>query len=239
MRPKVSIIIPFYNQGKFLLETISSAINQTYGEFEIVIVDDGSTDQESVEIFNSIEHQKIRKFRTANQGLSMARNTAISLATGKYILPLDSDDLISNTYIEKSVEIIENDNEIGIVYSHAMFFGNYNGYWELPEFELTNFLTKNCIFCSALFRKDDWALVGGYKSDMMYGLEDYDFWLSLIEMNRKVYRLPDIHFFYRKHGPSMVGQLTQEKIRYSYNKIIARHKDLYLKNLINLIAKIQ
>ena len=73
---------------------------------------------------------------------------------------------------------------------------------------------------------------------MIYGLEDYDFWLSILTLNRDVIRLPDIHFFYRKHGTSMISNLNSEKLSYSYSKILNRHHDLYHKNLLGLLGKI-
>lgn len=236
--PLVSIVIPYFNGGEFVRETVVSAISQSYKNIEIIIVDDGSTEEDSIRIFDQLEHPILRKIRTKNQGLSMARNTGISLASGDFILPLDCDDLISNTYVQCAIEKFECNANLGIVYSHASFFGAVNKYWELPEYDKVNFLTSNCIFCSALFRRSDWKEVGGYKSDMIYGMEDYDFWLSLVGKGREVLRLPEVHFFYRKHGNSMISNLTQEKIHYSYNKIFERHEKLYLENLIGLVIKI-
>jgi glycosyltransferase involved in cell wall biosynthesis len=237
-KPLVSIIIPYYNGGEFLLETISSAISQTYSNVEVVLVDDGSDDPVSIKLFDELNHPMLRKYRTKNQGLPMARNTAISMAFGDFILPLDSDDLVSNEYIEKAICEYGKNNRIGIVYSHAKFFGDVDQYWNLPEYNEIDFLSSNCIFCSGIFKKSDWKAVGGYKSDMVYGLEDYDFWLSLIGLGREVIRLPEIHFFYRKHGDSMISSLKNDKLNSMYEIIVERHKNLYQKNLVGLLAKI-
>lgn len=237
-KPLVSIIIPYYNGGAFVAQTLSSAISQTYENTEIIIVDDGSREALSVEIFNKIEHPKVKKYRTINQGLAMARNTAISMASGEIILPLDCDDLISNSYVEEAVSEFAKNDEVGIVYSHACFFGLVNQYWDLPEFRMPDFLVNNCIFSAALFRREDWVRAGGYKSDMKYGLEDYDFWLSLVGFGRKVVRLPKIHFFYRKHGSSMIARITADQMDYLYKTIVERHKDLYHRNTLNLISKV-
>ena len=236
--PLVSIVIPYYNGGEFVRETVVSAISQSYKNIEIIIVDDGSTEEDSIRIFDQLEHPLLKKIRTKNQGLPLARNTGISLANGVFILPLDCDDLISNTYVQCAIEQFELNENLGIVYSHASFFGSVNKYWELPEYEKINFLTSNCIFCSAFFKKADWKEVGGYKSDMIYGMEDYDFWLSLIGMGREVMRLPEVHFFYRKHGNSMISNLTQEKIHYSFGRIFERHRKLYSENLIGMVIRI-
>ena len=81
-------------------------------------------------------------------------------------------------------------------------------------------------------------MVGGYKSDMIYGLEDYDFWLSIIELGHEVLRLPDVHFFYRQHSESMTTRMTPEQRYYSYQKIVQRHKDYYSKYILDFILKI-
>ncbi len=236
--PLVSIVIPYFNGGNFVRETVVSAISQSYENIEIIIVDDGSTEEDSIRIFDQLEHPLLRKIRTKNQGLSMARNTGITLANGEFILPLDCDDLISNKYTEEAViKFLENRNT-GIVYSHACFFGLVNKYWDLPEYNKIDFLVNNCIFSASFFRRQDWLEVGGYKVDMKYGLEDYDFWLSLIELNREVIRLPDVHFFYRKHGESMISNLNYEKMKYLYDVIIKRHSKLYVDNVFGLICKI-
>jgi len=236
--PLVSVVIPYYNGAEFVNEAVSSALNQSYKNLEVILVDDGSTDKTSQKVFDNLQDSRLKKFRTLNQGLPSARNTAISLSFGKYILPLDCDDVISNTYVENAVHELELNDNVGIVYSHACFIGDVNQYWDLPEFEKISFLINNCIFCSALFRREDWKTVGGYKADMIYGLEDYDFWLSLIELDREVIRLPDIHFFYRKHGISMISNVNQERIHYSYLKIINRHKNLYNENILGFIVRI-
>lgn len=236
--PLVSIVVPYYNGGELLLETLSSAISQTYTKIEVILIDDGSDDLKSIKIFNEVTHDLLKKFRTKNQGLPLARNVAISMASGDLILPLDADDLISNEYVEKAVVEFENNENLGVVYSHAKFFGEFDHYWDLPNYDPIDFLSSNCIFCSGFFKKSDWKKVGGYKSDMIYGLEDYDFWLSLIGLGREIKKLEDIHFFYRKHGQSMISSLDSEKLTKMYEVIIDRHKELYQNNLIGLLSRL-
>ena len=85
-----------------------------------------------------------------------------------------------------------------MVYCKARFFGVNNCNWDLPVFDLDDFLFDNCIFCSALFRKSDFLKAGGYKPYMVYGLEDYELWISFIELGLKPYRIDKILFNYRK-----------------------------------------
>lgn len=236
--PLVSIVVPYYNAHEFIEATLASALNQSWPNIEVVCVNDGSTDAKSNEVFASLDHPRLRTFCTENQGLPMARNTAISLARGRYILPLDADDLISNTYVEEAVKVLEAQAQTGIVYGHACFFGDVQAYWPLPAYEATDFLTGNCIYASAVFRKSDWLRAGGYKADMRGGLEDYDFWLSLIGLGLNVVRLPEVHFFYRKHGSSMISGMKQEQLHAAFKRIIARHRDLYARHTLDMIIRI-
>lgn len=229
--PKVSIIIPCYNHGRYVDEAVQSCLNQTYQDVEIIIVNDGSTDKETNELLNNYQKPKTKVVTTQNQGLAMARNTGIKKASGAYILPLDADDKIAPTYIEKAVKILDDNKNIGIVYCNAEFFGAQQGRWELPEYKFSTQLNGNCIFCTSLFRKSDWEKVGGYKKEMKYGWEDYEFWLSLIENGCEVYRIPEVLFYYRQHvEASMLKKIDNEKQKYLYNVIFSFHKDLYNKN---------
>ena len=124
-KPKVSIIIPVYNAEKFLSETIESVIAQTYTDWEIIAVDDGSTDR-SREILRKYEQRlplKIRVITQKNSGVSIARNNAIAIAKGEYIAFLDHDDLWLPDKLEKQVELLDSNKELGLVYSDSYVIG--------------------------------------------------------------------------------------------------------------------
>ena len=123
MKSKVSIIIPCYNQGQYVDDAVSSCLAQTYDNIEIIIVNDGSTDKFTNDFLSKYQRPKTKVINKRNEGLAEARNTGINNATGKYILPLDADDKIAPTYVEKAVQIIEQDESVGIVYCLAEYFG--------------------------------------------------------------------------------------------------------------------
>ena len=179
--PTVSVIIPCYNQGQYLDEAVKSVLSQTYQNFEIIVINDGSTDPETIEIIKNYQKPKTTIIHTKNQGVVASRNYAIELYQGKYLLPLDADDKIGNTYLEEAVKLLESNENLGIVYCEAEFFGQKTGKWELSEYQFPNILLSNMIFCSGFFRKFDWQQVNGYNPNMVYGWEDYDFWLHLAE----------------------------------------------------------
>ncbi len=236
--PEVSVIIPCYNHGIFIDDAVQSVLNQTYQDFEIIIVNDGSTDEQTIRILNGYSHPKIKVINMSNKGASQARNTGIEKSSGKYILPLDADDKIEKSYIEKSIRILNENQKTGIVYCKAAFWGSRNGDWILPEYSLSRILIVNCIFVSAMYRKKDWETAGGYNAVMSYGYEDWDFWLSLIENGAEVCRLPETMFFYRQHedlsrNANLIFNLS--KSLFTCLQIFKNHKKLYFKNPSKII----
>lgn len=234
----VSVIIPCFNQGQYIDDAVDSVLSQTFQDFEIVIVNDGSTDDFTNIKLENYNKPKTKVINTSNRGLSSARNKGIQESTGDYILPLDADDKIGSRYLEKAVEILKMHNDIGIVYCKAEFFGDRLGSWDLPAFSKEAILLTNMIFCSALFRRSDFMATKGYNCNMIYGWEDWDLWLSIIETGKGVYKLPDVHFYYRiKNSDSMVRSLglSQERKSYSLKTLYFNHFDYYVEKLGNPI----
>ena len=237
--PKVSIVIPCYNQGKYLDEAVESVLDQTYQDFEIIVVNDGSTEDFTKKLLENYKKPKTRVIHTDNQGLASARNRGIEEAKGEYILPLDSDDKIGKEYLEEAVKILDEYPDIGIVYCEAIYFGSKNGILVLPKYSLETLLIGNIIFASAFYRKEHWEKVGGYNINMVYGWEDWDFWLSLIEIGLKVYRIPKILFYYRITETSMRNKMTENEQFFMRLHAYINHKELY-RNIaeINIVHKV-
>lgn len=198
--PKVSIIIPCYNQAEYVGESIESALKQTYENLEIVCINDGSTDNSNEVIKSYAEKYKNIVFldEKTNRGVCCARNMAIAASSGEYILPLDADDKIEPQYVEKAARVLYNNPKVGIVYCKADFFGRKNKLWKLEEFDKRKIIFENQIFNSSLFRKKDFNEIGGYKDYMKYGCEDWDLWLSFVEKGFEVHRINEVLFHYRK-----------------------------------------
>ena len=225
--PKVSVVVPCYNHGTFLDEAIASVLSQSHQDYEIVVVDDGSDDAQTLDILDRMNRPNIRVIRTENRGLAHARNQGIKEATGAYILPLDADDKIGKEYLELAVGILDKKSEIGIVYCKAVYFGDQDGLVDLPEFSIDRILKKNIIFCSGVFRKKDWVTVGGYKENMVYGLEDWDFWLSLISLGLKPHRIPQTLFYYRIKKTSMLHAMSDEDQFFMIKNVIFNQRQLF------------
>lgn len=233
--PKLSVIIPCHNQGRYIDEAVGSVLDQTYQDFEIIIVNDGSTEEFTNRLLAKYEKAKTKVVYTHNQGLPSARNTGIDAASGRYILPLDADDKIGREYLKEAVAVLDDDPDIGIVYSNAEFFGAREGRWSLPEYSLPLMLAVNVIFCSGVFRKEDWEKAGGYDPRMKYGYEDWDLWLSLIERGKRVYRIPEVLFYYRIKPEAMSKSVTIVNKAKMYLQVYRNHKSLYMRNIGNVI----
>jgi glycosyltransferase involved in cell wall biosynthesis len=242
MNKLVSIIVPCYNQSIYLDEALQSVLEQTYNDWECIIVDDGSTDNTKQIAANWIEKDNrfIYHYKE-NQGLCSARNTGINISKGIYILPLDADDKISKEYIELAVVEFQKNENLKVVYCNARKFGKINSNWILPIFSIQNLAISNMIFCTAIYKKSDWTKIGGYDVNMKYGLEDWEFWISLLKNGGDVLKLNHLGFFYRTKENSMVTNLNDEKSQLMYDYISIKHVDFFVKNLGSfkiLISKI-
>ena len=230
MDKKVSVIIPCYNQAQYVSSAIESALNQTYQNIEIVCINDGSDDNSSeiIKDFSDKYSNILFIDNKTNNGVISARNTAIEASHGEYILPLDADDIIEPTYIEKAVKILNENPKIGIVYCKAKIFGNKEEDWDLAPFNKSDILYCNCIFCSALFRKSDFIKAGMYKENMSCGCEDHDLWLSFVELGLDAYRIDEFLFNYRKYNEGSRTSLCSKNQDKVWTTLIKNHLDIYL-----------
>jgi glycosyltransferase involved in cell wall biosynthesis len=162
-----------------------------------------------------------------NSGLPAARNAGVRRASGTFILPLDADDLIEPDYVTEAVAAMSADSTLGIVYSRASKFGEVEGDWALPDFDIDRILVENCIFSCSMFRRDDWAAVGGYDETMRRGREDHDFWLRIISLGREVRRLEGRYFHYRIRSSSMNHGYTRDEYVQIYAQIFRNNIGLY------------
>jgi glycosyltransferase involved in cell wall biosynthesis len=210
----ISIIIPCYNHGVYLKETLQSIKDcgpVTYA-YEIIIVNDGSTDKLTLEILQEIEKEGYFIYHQQNQGLGAARNNAIQLAKGRYILPLDSDNKICRPYLTTAIDILEREPAISIVYGDAEYFGEKTGRWVVGNYNLQKLMYGNYIDACTVIRKDAWVKTGGYDEKMpVMGVEDWDFWLRLSFSGFKFYYMEEICFYYRVSSDSMINSISFEK----------------------------
>jgi glycosyltransferase involved in cell wall biosynthesis len=230
---RVSVIVPCYNHGKYIHEMLQSVLKQTYPYYEVIIVNDGSTD-DTAKILNRIKHKKVSIFHTANHGPAHARNLAITHAKSDLIVNLDADDKMAPEFLQKCVEVMDAHPNTGIVYTDVECFGHKTGRFVIPEYSFENMLRWNCIVANACFRKDDWEQTEGYSSFFQNGYEDYDFWLSILELGREVHKIETPLMFYRTYENvemSRSGRRKKDsgKMQEVVIQAFRRHRKLYEK----------
>ena len=211
-------------------EALQSVLEQTNENWECIIVNDGSPDNtEEVAMEWLTKDIRFKYIYKENGGLSSARNAGIKTALGKYILPLDADDKISNNYLEECIFKFKNNPNVKVVYGSAIKFGAVNHPWNFTQFKYEALLNNNMIYCSAIFKKDDWEFVGGYDEEMKFGFEDWEFWIRLLNHNSIVLKCEAAVFFYRIKSHSMItvlranADLAKEVRKYIYDK----HREKY------------
>lgn len=191
--PKVSVIIPSFNYGNYLEESIKSVLNQTYEDFELILVNYGSTDR-TADIME--KYGKIAKvLNIPNNDLSNARNMGIKEANGEYILCLDADDILLPNFLE---EVMNRASESTIVATDGKYFGDKTERWIS---EAGGFIFSNKIMCCSLFPKSMWEVIGGFDEDMGR-FEDWDFWIRAVYKGYKVSLVPKILVNIRSHNDS-------------------------------------
>lgn len=200
--PMVSVIVPSYNMEEFIAETLDSILASQYENFEVIVVDDGSKDGSlAIAEQYAAQDSRVRVFAQPNSGVSVARNLALKHSRGEYVLPIDADDKIEPMFIAEAVEALEADAEVKAVTCRCMFFGNREGEWNLPEYDVHKLATDNRLCASSMYRRADAMRAGGY-SEVVVAREDWEFWISMLKDGGKVVKLPTVGFHYRVRAAS-------------------------------------
>ncbi len=228
--PLVSIIIPYFNAGTTIQETIDSIFSQSYENFEIWIIDDGSTDLLSIEKLKEFEYNtKIHLLHQENGGPSVARNLALSLSKGEYIVSLDADDKIENTTLIDSIDILSKNQNIGVVYGNLQFFGENDKIKVQDEFILEKQLLWNQVAVCCVIRKKVFDEVGLYDSHLsLLGLEDWEFWLRVGQTNWEFKKVEKVHFNIRVEANSRTFKVANKNIEEIKKYVCQKHADLWL-----------
>lgn len=187
---KIEAVITSYNQGEYIREALDCVCSQTVIPAKIIVVDDGSTDEESKNVLEIISHgeypTEVIIHRQENGGVSNARNNGISLTSAPYVLVMDGDDEIENTYIEKVMGLLCEDASMAAASSYMQCFGAISAVIKPDGGDIGNFLSHNCCPATHICRKALWEQCGGYDEKMRSGFEDWDFFLGLLETSEHI-----------------------------------------------------
>lgn len=234
----VSIIVPCYRQAHFLGESLQSVLDQTYMDWECIIVNDGSPDNTAVVAQEwCAKDTRFTYVYQDNAGLSSARNTGIKHSKGEFILPLDSDDILHDDYLSKIVPVLSMNSDLGVVSCYRYFFVNDRSNiireYKASGSNYRDLMFENMLMPSSLYRKKCWEQVGGYDESMLKGFEDWEFWLNVTKRGWKFQFVEEFLFFYRKAKKSMLVDTIKYHAELNMEYIFRKHKELYTEHFDN------
>lgn len=231
-KSNVTVIIPCYNDGKFIVEALHSILNQTLNPEKVIIINDGS-DSETKNILKAISFENVEIIHQENKGVCKTRNIGIGLAKTDYILNLDADDYFEPTFMENAVSILNNNREVGVVgcfYKKLINNKLENEIMKPLGGSITNFLVKNHAMNCSMYRKLCWEQVSGYDEQMVNGYEDWDFWISILKNGWQMHIIQEPLFTYRIKKASRDNNAFENHDLELRKYIFLKHKQEYLDN---------
>jgi glycosyltransferase involved in cell wall biosynthesis len=231
----ISVVMPCHNPGKNLAEAVQSVLRQSRPAAEIIIVNDGSTDDETLRLLEAYEQQGIIVFHTPNRGAWAARNYGVSSAKSPYTLCFDSDDVLMPTFLEKTAQRLDAMPQVGVAATHLEYFGARN-FFRIPrDYAPSRMLWENCLPSGSLFRKRCWEEVGGYKD--LKACEDWEFWISVtVERGWQWVVVPEVLYRYRKQAGSLSESYQEANRPELTRQIIQLHQTTYQSVLVDIIV---
>lgn len=228
--PEVSVIVPCYNYGRFLDEAVDSVLAQSWQDFEIVVVDDGSTDPQTRDLLDAYERPRTTVLRTEHRGAPAARNTGIRASQGRYVVSLDADDRLHRHYLEKTKAVLDADGpeQLGFVTTWHRRFGEEDAVMRGENDPNLTLAITNRIHGASMFRRKAWESVGGYRESMA-GWEDWNFWLNIAGAGYRWDVVREELFFYRKHGATRSSRSFENR-QALLDKIFEDNAGFYLEN---------
>lgn len=198
--PLVSIITPYYNTEEFFVETFVSLQAQSLQNWEWIIVDDGSTDEHSINRLTNVANKdrRIKVIRQKNAGPAAARNVAFSNSTARYICLIDSDDMVEPTYLEKCVWFLESNQEFSFCNSYSVIFGDEERLWSNGFERGSEHLQANSGPPISVIRRMAYKECGGFDESIHFGHEDWDFWLAMANAGHWGHTIQEYLQWYRK-----------------------------------------
>lgn len=231
----ISIVIPCYNDAQYIEQAVLSALNQTYPNIEVIVVDDGSNAITKA-VLQSLEPKITKLITQENQGQSKARNVGINQAQGDFILVLDSDDFFESTFCEKAMNVFLNNKSIKLVSCQALllFEDGSSSIYVHSGGNIENFLFKNNALGSALFKKQEWENCGKYDENMNQGFEDWEFYLRLLMSGGNAVIIDEPLYNYRRRSDSTTVRATTLKYKLQCYVFI-KHEQLYKNHYSDLV----
>ena len=229
----ISVIMPVCNSGKYVREAVKSILNQTYSNFEFIIIDDGSTDN-SVSIISQFNDNRIRLFKNAHKGIVSQLNFGLSIANGIYVARMDADDLCNEERLEKQVDFLLNNKDVqvtGTNFNYLDYKGMIIMHKNLPEkhedIEFMMPINASVLHSTMLTYRETLIKVGGY-AEKDYIAEDHELLLRMLKEGVRFYNIQKILYSYRQHNRSISVIREKETMKacyqYGVNFIMYKYK---------------
>ena len=219
-----TVVIPCFNYGRFLPEAVESALHQAGGPPRVVVVDDGSTDPETLRAFDALP-PGVELVRQPNEGVSAARNAGARATDTPYLLMLDADDRLTTDALRLLRAALEADPAAGFSYGFAEFVGAWSGRLEFPDYDPYRLLYRSLVGATSLVRREVFEAVGGFDPTVA-GYEDWDFYLGALEQGYGGHRVPQVVLLYRRHGGSRLS-VDRASYRRRYRALRVKHRALF------------
>ena len=227
----LSVVIPYFNMGDFVEETLQSVLSSTYRNIEVVIVNDGSTSPGSLEVLEKIRARQhpvpVRVLDTENRGLALARNAGVAAAVGEFVTFIDADDVVDPTYYSKCIDLLQRYDNVSFVYSWVRYFGESEGIWINFDTDFPYFLCANMLAAFLVARTTAVLSAGANREEMRYGMEDYDAWLRMAAQGYRGVSLPQFLSLYRVRSNSMARQMGSSTVLRMYETLVRGNAEVF------------
>ena len=234
----ISVVIPCHNHGRYLDEALDSVFAQTVQDFEIVIVNDGSTDRETNEMLSRVGRPRTRVVTIENRGLPGARNAGIRETTRPLICALDADDVLEPTWFERALEVLDAEPDVSFVSHWLRTFGDETWEWTPERCDLVSLLDRNTINGAAVVRRAAIEAVGLFDESMRHGCEDWDLWIRMVEQGHRGVIVPEFLFRYRRRSDSMSRAMNRPAVQLDlFRQLIEKHGESYRAHLLDLLQR--
>ncbi|HKG02350.1 MAG TPA: glycosyltransferase [Conexibacter sp.] len=240
MTPAVSVVVPCFNLGPFLDEAVQSVLAQTRQDVEVLIVDDGSDDPVTQHLLASYRRPRTRILRTANRGVSAARNTGLEEARGRYVSFLDADDLFEPRFLEATIGRLEADESLAFASCWLTAFGAMQFTWEPARCDFPWLLAEDTVCTAAPVRREALLAVGGFdERPELDGYEDWAIAIALVEQGHRGAIVPERLFRYRIRPGSKTTERTGPRNHMRvFELLLDEHADSYRAHAPGVLAAI-
>ena len=237
--PTVTVIIPCFNHGRFVRQAVDSALAQRDAEVQVVVVEDGSTDETTPAACDACAGDRVRVIHQENRGLPAARNRGAALATTEFLTFLDADDWLEPDFVTKLATAIRANKGLDVshAYCQERLVEKGTGIWKVPDWDPILMMVTNLHPVTTLIRRDRFEKVGGFDESMRGGYEDWDLWLKFVECGWRGVRVTEPLFVWRRHShTTMIMNVIRDHATL-YDAIRERHQALYAKHAPEVIVR--